>query len=158
MTRGPVSLVALVACACAGEPVVPLGCDDGPADLEIRVHDGEFGSDNAALPYGRPPQGGAAYTPIALRMRGLVPELELEATVTDEGGEPIGVADVRQRLICSNTGEQSGWYVGAEVHLRYLDQPYEALEGQQATLEVWLTDPEGQQVSAAVSGELVWEL
>ena len=136
-------------CAGIGAPgldVVPVGLAfDGFVDGE-------------PLPYGNPPQGGAPYAPLRVRvsgLEGLDVGVHLEATATDaDDGAFLGEASLDTRLVCANVGDSAGMWTGADVHLRFPGWSLEDLAGRSAEVEVTATDLEGAAVDAVLVGLL----
>lgn len=122
--------VMFLAFACAGErpdptdTASPPDCWAGPADLQVSQDptaiDGPLPDD--VLLYGTPPQGGAPYAPLYVRLRG-VPEsasTHFELSCTDaQTGEVLGLSTYDPTLLCANAGPHAGWWVGSSLHLRF---------------------------------------
>lgn len=142
------ALAAVLGAACASERPAP----EGPAlepevlSLEIAPPGGEYGDlvDGSSLWCGIPPQGGAPYTPILLRLTGqddaLTEGIAVEAIAADaESGEPLLYTALALELLRSNVGDSAGSWVGSEVHLRYEGWSLQDLEGRSADLVVRVT-------------------
>lgn len=124
-------------------------CDRGEPAVEVTPARGAWGElhDGGTLWCGTPPQGGAPYSPFRLRMHG--PEvtgdgIEVELIATEQGtGEELAYTSLTMGLVCANVGENEGYWVGSEAHMRYtLD--LEDLAGRAAELLVRatsMTDP-----------------
>lgn len=140
-------LLALVGCAprvpaeTAGEDTAPPtvewtpDClDPGPEILvDVALESGQFGelADGVTLPVSIPPQGGAPYTPFAVRVTG-TGDVHLGQRViatASEGGVEIGSADLTARPICSNVAPNAGWWLTWGVHVRYWDDTVDSLAG-----------------------------
>lgn len=146
--RRPLALALMAACSGPDpdpgtDTDVPLPCRPGTgAVLELSHHDSAWGalSDGDPLYYGHPPQGGAPYSPFQVRLLD-VPDADLgvviETSAVEVGtGEVLGSGTYTERLICSNAGENEGWWVGAEVHMRYFGWELDELEGRRARVRV----------------------
>jgi hypothetical protein len=169
MTRGG-RLARLVGApllaACAPEPPPPCAWSDAPAlevgrDVAVATLPPE--GSTAPIDYGNPPQGGAPYAPLQVRLRAEIDELpfrgELHATVRDAvDGEEIGSAAQAQAFVCSNTGPHEGWLYGGELHLRFWDRSLEELSGRAVAVRVELALPDGDEVVARGGGILTWTL
>ncbi len=108
--------------------------DPGPEILvDIALESGGFGelADGVTLPVSIPPQGGAPYTPFAIRVTG-TGDIHLGqrviATASEDGVE-IGSADVVARPICSNVAPNAGWWLTFGIHIRYWDDTVNTLAG-----------------------------
>jgi hypothetical protein len=120
-------------------PYVPdcLVADDQPV-LEVAYESGAFGElvDGVSAPVGIPPQGGAPYTPFAIRLTG-TGDIHLgehiTARATREGVE-IGSLDPSDDAmdaipICSNVDPNAGWWMTWGVHIRYWNDALDDLVG-----------------------------
>ncbi len=108
--------------------------ESGPEILvDIALESGGFGelADGVTLPVSIPPQGGAPYTPFAIRVTG-TGDIHLGqrviATATEDGVE-IGSADIVARPICSNVAPNAGWWLTYGIHIRYWDDTVNTLAG-----------------------------
>lgn len=136
-------------CAGTGDP----GLDVVPAGLAF---DGFV--DGEPLPYGNPPQGGAPYAPLRVRVAGLADldlgvHLDVIATDADEG-TALGGASLDTRLVCANVGDSAGMWTGADVHLRFPGWSLDDLEGRTAEVVLTAADPDGEVVQAQLLGLL----
>ena len=141
----------------------PTGCE-ASADpvLEIAQY-GPYGElqDGSDLLYGHPPQGGAPYAPFSLRISGMEQgelgmQIEMEAVDADSG-ELLGTASYAQRFICSNTGENLGTFVGADLHMRFFGGELSDLEGRTANVTISATNDGGTRAEAGYLGVLTRE-
>lgn len=115
------------------------------------------------VPIGTPPQGGAPYTPVEHRM--LLPMhdgevVRLEAYVYDvETQEQVGSFEHREMPLCSNVGDNFGFWFGGEVHVRFPGFPLEELDNLEVEMEVSLyAADDSLLVSASEVGVLRWIL
>jgi hypothetical protein len=159
-------VLALGACVGDGpEPEVPCGpVGDTPA-LQIGQHLAVDGPMQAGddVGYGTPPQGGAPYAPFEVRLQAVLgdPASRVAArgsAVEVATGEVIGSVEQTQAFFCSNTGVHEGWLYGGEIHIRFWDEPLEALEGREIDVLVEIDLPEGELVTAGGRGVLRAEL
>jgi hypothetical protein len=153
--------VLSAACAGAGPEVGPCEPADGVPALEIGqqlavdgpMHDGD------PVSYGIPPQGGAPYAPFELRLQAELVEPTARVVSSGEAverstGEVIGSVEQTQAFFCSNTGVHEGWLYGGELHLRFWDEPLEALEGREIEVRVRVELLDGELVEAGAVGTL----
>jgi hypothetical protein len=137
----------LLLAACVEEPPPPPlhPCEQGEAVVEATPARGAWGDlhDGGTLWCGNPPQGGAPYSPFRVRMTG--PEavgegIELELVAVEEGtGVELAYTALTMGLTCANVGENVGYWVGSEAHMRYTGFGLEELEGRQAELQIRAT-------------------
>jgi hypothetical protein len=164
-----VGWVLLAAVACDEPDPEPPGepCAwDAPADLEAGTDIAASGvlRDGVDLPYGTPPQGGAAYAPFQVRVHGAPPEDLSERWVVSGAAydaatdEPLGDAAQPQAFFCSNTGVHEGWLFGGEVHIRFWDVALEALADREVRVEISAALPDGQTPTTSATGTLRWRL
>jgi hypothetical protein len=143
------------------EPVDPCLPHDQPT-LEIAQEEGApFGLlDGDPIFYGHPPQGGAPYAPFRMRLSGLADLTEVGAAVLavavdTHTGETLGTAELNHRWICANVGDDAGFHVGADVHMRFYGWTLEELVGREADLQLLVEDGQGVTVDAGYRGPLV---
>jgi hypothetical protein len=127
--------------------------------LEIAQY-GPYGElvDGSALLFGNPPQGGAPYAPFSLRISGmdqgdLGMGIEMEAIDSDTQ-ELLGTGSYTQRFLCSNTGDNDGTFVGADLHMRFFGWALEDLDGRAAQVVITAANDDGIQVEASYLGVL----
>jgi hypothetical protein len=157
-------LLLLGACSATPPPPPPLHpCDQGEVAVEATPARGAWGDlhDGGTLWCGNPPQGGAPYSPFRVRMTG--PEavgdgIELEMVALEQGtGVELAYTALTMGLTCANVGENEGYWVGSEAHMRYTGFSLEELGGRQAELvirAVALSAP-SVEAEASVQVELV---
>ena len=151
----------LVACQSVQGP--PCSQDAEPS-FELTPSDADFGTHAAgdAWTYAPPPQGGAPYGPVDLRVQGLVMDeplrIYLEATDLDSG-EELGSVMYNNRLVCANVGDSAGSWLGLDVHHRFFGYALEDLSGRAVELMVEVTDIEDTQLRDAFEATLVsWDV
>lgn len=140
-------LLLLPALACGDRPVEdsaePAGvCDPiaGEApELEVR-HYAEFTEPVATVYCGIPPQGGAPYAPFGIRVHGIDPfegnAMTVTITATDTTtDEVVGTGEFTNLFLCSNIGENEGWWLLNEVHLRFAGHTTDDLHGRTVAFE-----------------------
>jgi hypothetical protein len=119
-----------------------LGEDLGIIDLEVDI----------------PPQGGAPYAPFVGRIAGLEqPELgyNFDMVALDaDSGEELGSGEYAMRYICANAGDNTGWMVGAELHLRFYGWNTKDLDGRTAEVEFTATNDEALLVTTTLMANL----
>lgn len=138
-------------CAPDGEPALAFGQQLALGAME----------DGDPVAYGIPPQGGAPYVPVEVRVRADLVELErlpVVATVWDAEGEALGSASETRAFLCANVGPHLGWRYGGEVHARFDGWSLDALRGLAVTVEVVATLPDGTDVASSHPGTLAWTL
>ena len=144
------------------EPTAECG-PEGVAQLEVAQGETGFGDlhDGVSVVYGQPPQGGSPYAPFRLRMSGLAYEAEtiaVELLATQAGGDVVlGTGAFDQRFICSNVGENSGFLMGSELHMRFPGYSLSDLDGQAVDALVTVTDALGTRLESRFSGTLGWD-
>lgn len=130
------------------------------AELAARPYELPEGCPEGSLPVGTPPQGGAPFLPLRLRLHADLGEdvFRLDAAgqamagATVLGEEAVGVS-----ALCANTGSDAGWYLLGELHLRFPGLEQADLDGVplDVTAEVsW----DGGQASWTLSGPACWAL
>lgn len=157
-------VVALAACEAAAPE--PCAWPDAPAlevgrDVAVATLPPEGSTD--PIDYGNPPQGGAPYAPVQVRLHAAIDALpfrgELTATVRDAGdGEELGSAEQAQTFVCSNTGPHEGWLYGGELHLRFWGRTLDELAGRAVAIRVEVALPDGDEGVAEGGGTLAWTL
>jgi hypothetical protein len=124
--------------------------------------DDEWLHDGASVAYGNPPQGGAPYAPFTLRFEGLEQGetgLHIAMEAHDAAtGEELGTTDYQQWLTCANVGDNEGYLVGPEFHLRFFGRTLEELDGREAEFTVTATNEFGASTAMVFVGELVWSI
>ncbi|MEN0061455.1 MAG: hypothetical protein AAGA48_04845 [Myxococcota bacterium] len=133
----------VVACSDGEPPVSPHPCASDETSLEVAPPDGEYGdlARGGAFAAGIPPQGGAPYSPLRLRVTGpgeLFDGIDVDIAVFEDGAL-LTETQLPMRLTCANVGDNAGRWVGAEVHLRYFGLELEELDGRDVTVEVTVT-------------------
>jgi hypothetical protein len=166
--RGPLLLAVALLGACSAEPVPQpplLPCEQEEAEVEATPARGAWGDlyDGGTLWCGNPPQGGAPYSPFRVRMTG--PEavgdgITLELVAVEQGtGVELAYTELTMGLTCANVGENEGYWVGSEAHMRYTGFSLEELGGRQAELQIRaaaMSDP-SVEAEMLVEVELVLE-
>ena len=153
------SLVGLTACSEteANDTAQP-GCEDGPPRLELAQREGFPLAAESPILYGHPPQGGVPYSPYDLRFRGMSSADEgvtVQMEVTDPiTGSLLGDVRLSQRFLCANTGEDEGFWVGGEVHIRYWEYDLDSLLGRAGQVEAIVFGPHGEVLDARTEGIL----
>ena len=159
------SLTALLACEepPPDDPPDPGECalDAGEEPVvELSHYFSPYGDIGETIYCGIPPQGGAPYSPFGVRLRGLDLDADdgtvtvaMRATDVDTG-ELVGTADYTERFLCSNVGDNEGYWVGAELHLRYFGYELTDLDTRVIRLEVEATSVGGDVLTTAVIGAL----
>lgn len=135
-------------CATTGDPALEVA----PSGVDYP----DF-ADGEALPYGNPPQGGAPYAPIHVRLSGLddLDEgVHLAATIDDVDGTALGGADLDTRLVCANVGDSAGKWTGADVHLRFPGWSLDDLADREVRVDVIATDLDGDVVEGGFAAVL----
>ncbi len=128
--------------------------------MEVVAAEAEFGafSDGDPLLVAIPPQGGAPFTPLRVRIAGFARPtdgLSLEAVGVDaETGEAFGTLVLGQRFICANVGASAGAWVAPDLHFRYPGWDLPDLYGRSAAFEVSVDDDEGVRVVTRLTGVL----
>lgn len=136
-------------CAHEGEP----GLDVVPSGLAFDAF-----TDGDPLPYGDPPQGGAPYAPLRVRVSGLTDldegaHFDVIATDLDDDAA-LGEVSLDTRLVCANVGDSAGTWTGADLHLRFPGWSLDDLEGRSAEVRVSAADTSGDAVDAVLVGLL----
>jgi len=159
-------LLTLAACGDGGgeDTALDPGMCEASANpnLELAQY-GPYGEldDGTDFLYGHPPQGGAPYAPFSLRISGMDQgELGMEIVMiaTDsQTGEALGTGDYMQRFICSNVGDNTGMFVGADLHMRFYGWELDDLAGRAADVTVSATNDQGVSVEAGFQGLLIRE-
>jgi len=151
-------LLLLVGCAeSVGAP-----CEEvGDPDLDVAPADVQFGAfvDGDPLPVGNPPQGGAPYTPLHVRVDGLVSlqegvNIDLSGVDPDDGSD-LGELSTPSGLVCANVGDSAGRWIVADLHFRYFGWALADLPGRVAEISVLVRDVEGNEVETTLLGTLV---
>jgi len=157
--RAAMLWVAAVGCSEA-EPkdTAQPSCEEGPLLLELAQRDGFPIGAKAPILYGHPPQGGVPYAPYEVRFRG-VPAADQGVTVQMELTDPatgalLGDVRLAQRFLCSNTGEDQGFWVGGEVHIRFWEYDLDSLLGRAGQVEAIVFGPGGEVLDARTEGVL----
>lgn len=155
----------LVATGCEPSPPPPPPpletiCHPEPGDLpDVEMTHYGTGQGELDIVYcGIPPQGGAPYAPFSARFRNLDPldtaiVVDMEAWDVDSG-ELLGAVTLYQNVICSNVGTNEGWWVGSELHHRFLGFTTEELHGRTITLDIVATTADGTGVSTTLTANL----
>jgi hypothetical protein len=148
----PILLLPGLACG-SPTPVDPTdtdipGCFDGSGGIKLSqdpAHIDDQLVDDALL-FGTPPQGGAPYAPLYVRMQGLsaAQSVHFEITCSDlDDAEVLGISTYDQPMLCANAGPYARWVVGPSLHLRFgtADAPIslESLDGRRAELSLSAT-------------------
>lgn len=113
--------------------------------LDLAPPGGNYGDlvDGGSLWCGNPPQGGAPYTPFRVRFlgpEGLEDGVSLEMVASDlQTGEELAYTALTMGLTCANVGENDGFWVGSEAHMRYPGWSLEELDGRVAEITVTAT-------------------
>ena len=135
-------VIALAACGGPLEPPPPHRCHSDEARIDVAPPRESFGTlaPDDPLWYGTPPQGGAPYSPLRVRVRGDEAfaegiDLTIEAYDRDTD-ERLAELVLETQMICANVGENTGFWVGSEIHLRYVGFDLEELEGRPVELTV----------------------
>ncbi len=117
--------------------------------VEFAQRDALYGQqvDGDALAYGHPPQGGAPFAPFLVRAHGLGHSADgyrvtLDAVDT-QTDEVLGQGEYPQLFVCANVGDNAGYRVAPELHMRFYGWELDDLEGRQATVTVTLDDGSG---------------
>ena len=153
--------LGLVACDGGVVEVPPHPCDAEELLLDVAPPRDAFGAleETAELWCGIPPQGGAPYTPLRLRVQGplaLFEGVNIALSATDaESGEELAYTALQARMTCANVGESAGFWVGSEVHMRYPGFALQDLGGRGAELRVSVTS---LNESVVIEGEWPVEL
>ena len=146
-----------------------IGCSTGPLDLpnaceagapvsHLAMGDGDYRhvEDGADIECGIPPQGGAPYTPFQIRIAGLDQNKEgltvSMESIDMETGELLGTSNYVQYFICSYAGENKGFYVTSEFHMRYPDRSLDDLDGREAEVVIEATNSDGESVIGSFIG------
>ena len=75
--------------------------------------------------------------------------------VTDPAtGSLLGDVRLAQRFLCSNTGEDQGFWVGGEVHIRFWEYDLDSLLGREGQVEAIVFGPDGEVLDARTEGVL----
>ncbi len=162
----PAILLTLAACGDGeGEDTAidPSTCkaSNNPT-LELAQY-GPYGelSDGADFVYGHPPQGGAPYAPFSLRISGIEQGdmgMAIEMLATDSSsGEELGTGEYMQRFICSNVGDNSGKFVGADLHMRFYGWELDDLEGRTSDVTISASNDAGDRLETSFQGILIRE-
>ncbi len=150
-----VGLGLLSASACTAGPgpgleIPPHTCASSVTALDVAPPRGAYGElrEDPSLWCGIPPQGGAPYTPLrGIRVRGpeaLAEGLVIEVTVADvEASEELSYMELAARMTCANVGDNEGYWVGSEVHVRYPGYSLDDLAERDAELTVRVTSADG---------------
>lgn len=153
-------LPVLLLAACEPPERPPCATDADPL-LEAKPAEAAFGEHLAGDPllYGTPPQGGAPYAPVDLRVSGLEGMAEgvlIELYGTDlDSGELLGTLQYPTRLVCANVGDSAGSWLANDVHHRFYGWELADLAGRAMALEVTVTDLEDNAVSTTLEATLV---
>lgn len=151
--RGVLAL-GLVACS---EPPIEIGvppCDSSALVLQAAPARGAFGDlTDGRLWCGIPPQGGAPYSPLRIRLLGgsdwsAGAHLELIASDLDDGSE-LAYTELDMGLVCANVGDNEGFWVGSEAHMRYDGLGLDDLDGRLARLTVRASTLDGLEQTEA---------
>ncbi|HHO53066.1 MAG TPA: hypothetical protein ENK18_19860 [Deltaproteobacteria bacterium] len=162
--RGALPLIWLLGCSEepieTPAPILP-PCHSDTLSIDAAPSRGAFGDLlGGSLWCGNPPQGGAPYSPLRLRLEGSSGWsagmfLELIATDLADGTE-LAYTALEMGLVCANVGESEGSWVGSEAHMRYDGRTLDDLEGRTAELTVRAAALEGdEQVEASWWVDLV---
>jgi len=153
-TSGPPPLdtdtqVPREACDWRGDPVldvVPYALPDGcPAD---------------GLPVGTPPQGGAPYLPLRMRLHADLSDDVVRVQADGEAraaGQVVGEESVQVAALCANAGTDVGWYLLGELHLRFSGAEQATLEGLDLDVSLDVVWDGGQQ-TITLAGPACWSL
>jgi hypothetical protein len=152
--------LALVLAACH-PPEGPPCASEGDPTLEVTPSEVAFGEhrDGDPLRYGPPPQGGAPYAAIDLRVSGLEGMAEgvliALSGVDLDSGEELGALQYPTRLVCANVGDSAGTWLANDVHHRFYGWELEELAGRPLLLEVSVSDMEDNAVEASLDATLI---
>lgn len=156
---------ALVVAACDGGSGTddtgfsPFPCATPEVGLEVAPPDGGYGdlSLGGDLWVGLPPQGGAPYTPLRLRVSGpgaFYDGVNVDIDVTEEG-TLLAETSLPMRLVCANVGENAGHWVGAEVHLRWFGLALDELAARNVRVTVSVSADSEPSVVATSEGDVI---
>ncbi|TNE86287.1 MAG: hypothetical protein EP330_21335 [Deltaproteobacteria bacterium] len=152
-------VIALLA-ACEPPERAPCAVDSDPL-LELTPSGVPFGTfvDGDEAYYGPPPQGGAPYSPVDLRVSGLEDMdkgvlIELSAVDVDSG-EDLGSLSYPTRLVCANVGDSAGNWLANDVHHRFYGWELDELPGRLMALTVAVTDQTDQRLETSFEAVLV---
>lgn len=149
----PVLFVSLLGACASADPALP-SVDTGPGydvpcpttaspTLELAHADDPWGIEGVELGCGIPPQGGAPYTRLQVRVSGseaLTDGAQIEVVAEDaETGELLGSTAVTAGFVCANVGDNADRWVTSEVHLRYDGFSVEGLVGREVELSASVT-------------------
>jgi len=140
MVRALVFMGAVAGCAVDRVPPPTRPCATDQLDLEVAPPDGDFGDlvGDPDLWCGHPPQGGAPFSPLRVRVTGpdvFADGVDLDMSVVDnQTGEELGHTALALGLTCANVGDSAGTWVGSEAHLRYTGFALDTLGERSGTL------------------------
>ena len=153
---GPILLLV----ACAEGASAPCQADGANPGLDVAPADVQFGAfaDGDPLPVGNPPQGGAPYSPLHLRIDGLTSlregvEIELYGVDLDDGSD-LGELAAPSGCVCANVGDSAGMWIVADLHFRYFGWWLDDLPGRTAEITVVVRDVDGGEVQTSLIGTL----
>ncbi len=137
---------AALGTGCEVDEVVPdppaHPCHSDVARVEVSPPNGAYNDleDGASLWFGRPPQGGAPFSPFRIRILGPDAfadgiELEMEVEQATDGAQ-LAYTTLPLGLTCANVGDSSGYWVSAEAHMRYEGWELDDLEAREGELVV----------------------
>ncbi len=152
--RGASILLGLLGCVEVPPAITPPlhPCHADRSEVDATFARGTFGElEGGELWCGHPPQGGAPYSPLQIRLRG--PEawsegmlLEMIAADPEDGSE-LAYTDLTAGLICANVGDNEGFWVSSEAHMRYDGWSLEELAGRSAELTVRASSMDGGELA-----------
>lgn len=163
-----VGLVFVVGCTAApttdreetGEvPREACGWDEEP-ELAAVPYDLPDGCGPDGLPVGTPPQGGAPFLPLRLRLHADLGEdvlrIDAEGTAT-RGGDVLGEEQISVAALCANTGSDEGWFLLGELHLRFSGLDQDTLDGVPLEVGITVRWDEGE-ATISLAGPACWAL
>lgn len=140
---------------------VPGPCEVEATGIDVAPPFGTFGElvDGSDLWFGNPPQGGAPYSPFRVRVHG--PEafedgvtIEMSAVDAADGTE-LAWTSLTMGLTCANVGENEGYWVGSEAHMRYSGWSIADLVGRTALVTITASGIADPTVSSSATVEVI---
>lgn len=118
------------------------------------------GCAEGALPVGTPPQGGAPFLPLRMRLHANLGEDVLRVDAEGQarsGGSVIGEEALSVSALCANAGTDVGWYLLGELHLRFPGAEQPTLDGVDLDVQVTVSWDGGEETNT-MAGPACWSL
>ncbi len=147
---------------CPTDPDTPDGPCPVTADpyVEFAQRDADYAtfSGGDTLEYGDPPQGGAPFAPFLVRAYGLDHSADgykvfLDAIDT-ETDEILGQGEYPQLFVCANVGDNAGYRIAPELHMRFFGFDLADLQGRSAEIVVRLEGGAGELLESGFTATL----